>query len=728
MASAVIGALRVNLGIDSAQFWDGLNSVQKGLKGVGKSMQRIGTTMSASVTAPLTALGAVTIRTAGNFEASMNRVQAATGATAEEIKAMRDMAVQLGADTSFSASESADAMEMLAKNGLAAAQILDGAVSASMALAAASGADLSSAADVATDVMMNFGKEAKELSGVVDGITGVVLQSKFGFDDYRLALGQAGGVAGNLGVEFEDFNAALALTSSAFASGSDAGTSFKNFLTRLVPVSDAAAAAMDELGLQFFNADGSMKNMMEIADELRNKMAGLSDQALNQAMKDIFGVDAMRTAIMLMKEGGDGIEEMRAKINDASAEEQAAARLKGFNGELEKLSGAFESLQIAIADSGLLQLVTDLVSRLAEWTDALAETNPEILKWGTVIAGLAAALGPVVLTVGLLATGIAAISAPVALVVGGIAALTTAIIAFWPEISAAGKAVNEFLVSFGEDAKAKITAFGNAIVALKDQALEAVAAMVTGIREWITGRLNAVWDGVTSKVDAVKNKFYDLYDAVVGHSFIPDMVTEIGQWMARLGASMVQPATEAADQTSQAFKGVGDSIDDAFSGFGSSVAAAIKGTKEWSDVLRDLAGQFAQLAIQNLSTGFFGSSSGGIGGFFTGLLGGLFGFANGGQFKVGGAGGVDSQIVAFRASPDETVSVTKPGQDMGARSLNVHVTASDLFHVMVREEADGRVRAAAPGIVGTAVQQANSGVVPTLASYQRDQAGGDYRG
>src|SRR5690606_29135853 len=210
--------------------------------------------------------------------------------------------------------------------------------------------------------------------------------------------------------------------------------SFKNFLTRLVPVSKEAAATMDELGLEFFNADGSMKSMAAIADELRTKMSGLSDEDLNTAMKDIFGVDAMRTAIMLMKQGAEGLDAMRAKIAEASAEEQAAARLKGFNGELEKLSGAFETLQIAIADSGLLQMVTDFVAKVAEWVDALAETNPELLKWGTIIGGLAAALGPVVVAVGLLATGIAAISAPVALVVGGIVALTAAVVAFWPEI------------------------------------------------------------------------------------------------------------------------------------------------------------------------------------------------------------------------------------------------------------------------------------------------------
>lgn len=62
------------------------------------------------------------------------------------------------------------------------------------------------------------------------------------------------------------------------------------------------------------------------------------------------------------------------------------------------------------------------------------------------------------------------------------------------------------------------------------------------------------------------------------------------------------------------------------------------------------------------------------------LLGGfnLPGFANGGSFKVGGSGGVDSQLVAFKASPDETVSITKPGQVAGGQAGSVYAPAYNI--------------------------------------------------
>jgi len=659
--SAIIGSLRVVLGIDTAVFDKGLADAMKSLKGIGKSMQSVGKNMSGYLTAPIVGFGALTVKTAGDFEAALNRVEAATGATAGEFKAMRDMAVQLGADTIFSASESADAMEMLAKNGLTASQILDGAVSASMALAASSGSELAAAADVATDVMMNFGKEANELGGLVDGITGVLLESKFGFDDYRLALGQAGGVAGNLGVEFEDFNAVIAVTSSAFASGSDAGTSFKAFLTRLVPVSKTAAAAMQELGLEFFNADGSIKNMTEVADELHKKMGNLSDQDLNRHMKDIFGVDAMRTAIMLMKQGGDGVEEMRARINNASAEEQAAARLKGFNGELEKLSGAFESLQIAIADSGLLAMVTSFVSKLAEWVDVLAETNPEILKWGTIIAGLTAIIGPVLIALGALAAAIAAIGLPVTATVAAIASISAALVAFWPQIQQVDQALMQWARNFDQ---AVVSLFNQGVQKIKQLGQEIVAsfrALASEMYQIGVDLMRGLWNGIKSMFGTVKDGIAnigagirDRFKSILGiHS--PSTVFH------GLGVNIIQGLNNGMQSMSGAVAGgatsIVDGISGAFDSLGSSIAEAIKGTKSWRDVALEAINSIARslLSTMNFGGGFFGSV-------FKGLLGGLVGFQHGGSFTVGGSGGTDSQLVAFRASPGEMVDVRKGNQ------------------------------------------------------------------
>ncbi len=440
---AVIGALRAVLGMDTQAFEKGvgvarkeLSTLNRSFQASAKQMNSVGQSMSVAVTAPLLALKAVTLRAAGNFEESMNRVQAATQATREEFGKMVEMARKIGPAAGFTATEAAASMEALAKNGLTVTQILEGAAKATVDLAAANGAQLAPAADVVTDVMNNFGKTAAELPGVVDTITGTLIASKFGFDDYKLAIGQAAGVAGKVGVTFEDFNAALAATSSSFASGSDAGTSFKTFLTKLAPTSKEAKEAMDSLKLEFFDSTGAMLSMGKIAGNLQKAFGGLSDQARVTSATKIFGTDSMRTALALATAGAEGIAKMRVEITKMSAADQAAVRLKGFNGAVKSLGAAFEGLQIAIGNSGLLADATAFTQALTKMVIKVSELNPELLKTGTIIGGIAIALGPAIYALGFLTSGFGKVIVMLGRLVPAFAPLI-ALVAPWVAIAAA---------------------------------------------------------------------------------------------------------------------------------------------------------------------------------------------------------------------------------------------------------------------------------------------------
>ncbi len=453
---AVIGALRAVLGLDTVAFEQGIGKAQKELAGFNRDMQkiardmnRIGKTMSVAITAPLVAAGALSLRAAANFEEAMGRVAAATGAAGKEFEALSEKAKEIGRNSQFSATEAAGAMEMLAKNGLNVAQILGGAADATVKLASANGAQLAPAADIVTDIMAQFSKGTGELGGVINQVTGTLIASKFGFDDYRLAIGQAGGVAGKVGVTFEDFNAALAVTSSSFASGSDAGTSFKTFLTKLVPTSDEAKEAMQHLKLSFFDSKGAMVSMEEAAKRLQAAFKPLGDEArLNLATK-IFGTDSMRTALALADGGADALRRMREEIQKASAADQAAVRMKGFNGAVRTLKASLEALQIAIFDSGLLQWATDAAQALATLLQKVAALPPETLKWGAVVIGLTAAIGPLTVAIGALLGGFGKMAlvlgrllpvlAPVLVAIGGwiplLAAAAVATVAFADKIA-----------------------------------------------------------------------------------------------------------------------------------------------------------------------------------------------------------------------------------------------------------------------------------------------------
>jgi TP901 family phage tail tape measure protein len=490
--NSVIGALRAVLGMDSTAFEQGVGTAQKQLNALNRSFQKtakdldkLGSAMSIAITAPIVAAAAVVTKAAGDFEEGMNKVRAATGASADEMSKLTALAKEVGKSSGFGAKDSASAMEALAKNGLSVTQILDGATDATVKLAAANGAQLEPAANVVTDTMQQFGKTTAELPGVVNQVTGTLIASKLGFDDYRLAIGQAGGVAGKVGLSFEDFNAALAATSASFASGSDAGTSFKTFLTKLVPESDQAKDAMHALGLSFFDSKGGMVGVEEQAARLQKALKGLSDKSKIDLVTKIFGTDAMRTALALADAGAEGIKKMRAEIDKTSASAQAAVRIEGLNGALRKLTASYEALSIAIGESGLLEAATKLVTWAADLLNKLAALDPQILKLSVEIAGAAAAIGPLLVAGAAIISWLGQLAVWVGRAIPALAPIA-ALLTPWLAASLAVAAAAAAIFLFGDNVK---YAAGGAVT-LNDM-LRAMVGYIqqlegSGLIKWLT--------------------------------------------------------------------------------------------------------------------------------------------------------------------------------------------------------------------------------------------------
>lgn len=363
----------------------------------------IGVALTAALTVPLSFAGKSAKDTAADFQASMNNVRAAMlSAAPDEIERLREAAQEMGPAVGRSAIEAADGIEMLAKNGLTASSILNGALTSSLRMAAANQADLSDSADLTTDIMSQFGKSASDLPMVVDRVTGALDASKLKFQDYALAAGQAGGVAGGLGYDFEEFNAVLAATIPLFTSGSDAGTSFKTFLTSLTPASKEAAELMDRLGLSFFDANGQAKSLTEIAGILRSELAGLSDRSKNDALQTIFGRDAMRTAIGLMNMGADGLERMQVSIAAINAQDKLDIVMEGDIRATERLSAAWMNLKIQFGNV-LIPIFTAVKNALAAIIDTIAGAPPWFFAVAAAAGALAASIGPMLLALTTLA-------------------------------------------------------------------------------------------------------------------------------------------------------------------------------------------------------------------------------------------------------------------------------------------------------------------------------------
>jgi TP901 family phage tail tape measure protein len=305
---------------------------------------------AAVVTAGAAALGGGLSLAVGNalaFEKQIDAVGAVSGASEQQLAAMGATALRIGEDTAFGAQEMGAAMEELAAQGISADDIINGVADATAALAAAGGTDLVTAATAASTAMGVWGLETSDMTEVVNRLTGAASVSAFGIEDMLQGMASGGIAAKTFGISMEDTTTALAaLSQGGFQSGSDAGTSFKAMLTGMAAPAGAGAKAIAELGLNFRDANGEMKPVPGLIEELHSKLDGLDAEDRDKAMARIFGTDGMRAAGVMMGMTADEFTNMSNKMESTDAAAIAAKRIDNLSGDLDNLGGVIETASI----------------------------------------------------------------------------------------------------------------------------------------------------------------------------------------------------------------------------------------------------------------------------------------------------------------------------------------------------------------------------------------------
>lgn len=432
-------------GKDGKLNWEGLKKGGSATKALGEGITDLGRSMTLGLTVPIVAAGGAATSVAAGFDDAMSQVQGALGGASEDMDGLRDLALQLGADTVFSATESAQAMVELAKGGLTEAQIKGGALAASMDLAAAGQLNLADAAATTVQMMGSFGLGAGDATRIANALAGAANASSADVSDLTQAMSQCSAQASLAGWSLEDTAAALALFADHGVKGSDAGTSLKTMLQRLAAPTDQAAEAIAAYGLNIRDSNGKMKDISGIADELTGKLGGLSDAERDAALQTIFGSDASRAAAILMQSGSEGLAKYIAATNDATAAETMANAQKGeLSWALENMGGAVESASIAFG-TALAPAITAVAGVIGNVAEAFASLPAGVQTAVAVVLALVAALGPLLMVVGSVVAALPAISegfavlggalaiplAPAAAVVAAIAAVAAAIYAAW---------------------------------------------------------------------------------------------------------------------------------------------------------------------------------------------------------------------------------------------------------------------------------------------------------
>ena len=486
---------------------------------LGETLQSAGDKISGvgqkllPVTAGVTALGTIAVKTGADFDSAMSKVAAVSGATGSEMDALREKAHEMGSKTKFSASEAADAMNYMAMAGWKTNDMLSG-IEGIMNLAAASGEDLASTSDIVTDALTAFGLSASDSGHFADILAAASSNANTNVSMMGETFKYAAPVLGSLGYSAEDSAIAIGLMANAGIKSSQAGTALRSAITNLAKPTDTVAAAMEQYGISLTDSSGKMYSLRELMEQLRQKLGGLSEAEQAQVAASLFGKEAMSGMLAIINGSPADFEKLSNAIDTCSdtvdgyngtTEKMAAVMQDNLAGQVTILKSQLEELAISFSDI-LMPTIRSIVSRIQELVDKLNQLDPQTKETIAKIALVAAALGPMLVvlgktisSVGTVFSAVSKLPALFSAVQSGIGAITGALGVSLGPLLAIIAAVAALVAAFVHLWKTN-DEFKSNIIAIWEQ----IKSTFTGLTQGITDRLNALGFDFESFTDVLK--------------------------------------------------------------------------------------------------------------------------------------------------------------------------------------------------------------------------------
>ncbi len=369
-------------------------TVASGMEGTGRKSALIASGMTAAGLA-VAAFGVAAVKMAADFDQQMSTVQANTGATSAQMDQLRAAAIEAGASTVYSASDSADAINDLGKAGMSVTDILTGGLTGALNLAASDGMAVGDAAEYMANALSMFHLKGSQASQVADTLAAGAGKAVGNVSDFGEALNNCGAQANSFGMNVQETTGVLALFAQNGTIGAEAGTQLNSMLMKLAAPSTEAANTMKELGISAYDAQGHFVGMANFAGQLQKAEKGLTDEQRNQANATIFGSYAIKAANYLYEAGESGVNKWTKAVSESGyAAEQAAAKNNNLKGDLENLSGSMESLMISVGE-GAQGPLRKMVQGLDTLVDAFAGLPSGAQQTLVVMASLAGVFGAV---------------------------------------------------------------------------------------------------------------------------------------------------------------------------------------------------------------------------------------------------------------------------------------------------------------------------------------------
>ena len=384
---------------------------------LGTTMTAVGTAATMTLTTSVAAAGTAATKTFATFDDAVRQVRATMNATDADTKKLSDAAKKYGAETRFTASQSAEALNYLALAGYNADQAIS-ALPTVLRLAQAGGMELAYTSDLVTDSMSALGLEMDQLTGFSDQLAVTSQKSNTNIAQLGQAILTVGGTAKGLAGGTVELNAELGILADAGIKSAEGGTHLRNVILSLQTPTEEGARLIAQYTQGVYDAEGRMRSLDDIFGELRASMDSMTDAERQNVLSEIFNKTDLAAVEALLSGCGERFAQLSGYIEDsAGAAQQMADTMEGgIGGAFRSLSSAVESVGIAFGETMApdVQWAAECVTGLARGFASLDEgMRSTIVR----TAGVAAAAGPVLVVGGKLLTMLSGIGS--ALAAGG---------------------------------------------------------------------------------------------------------------------------------------------------------------------------------------------------------------------------------------------------------------------------------------------------------------------
>jgi TP901 family phage tail tape measure protein len=404
-----------------------MKGVADGFKNIGSGIASVGMNITNGITKPIIGIIGASVKTAADFENSMNKVRAISGATGKDFKDLENIAREMGRTTKFTAVESAEALTYMGMAGWKAKEMVK-ALPAVLDLAAAAGEDLARTSDIVTDAMTAFHMKASEAGKFADLLANTSRNANTNVAMMGQTFKYVAPIMATAGYSIEDTSLAIGLMANNGIKASSAGTALRAGVTNLLAPTKAAKDAIKKYNIEMTNSDGTMKSFQVVLDNLRSKFKKMSIVEQTAAANALFGKRAMSGWLAMINSTEADLVKVTKATRDynGAAAEMADIMQEGLTGQVTKLKSAIEGLMIDLGNI-FLPLFKKIVTIISYVINKFGAMNGTVKRIVIVFALLIAAIGPIISMIGLLVFAFASIAATVLAAIPGIIALGSAI-------------------------------------------------------------------------------------------------------------------------------------------------------------------------------------------------------------------------------------------------------------------------------------------------------------